>query len=203
MSAQRNARDHIETDSAVIRVRTKDGLVRLQATVKGSGASPARTLLFPAITPPEAMLLARRLNDAAGDAAQPAVSLTHARSERTRLSAADVAEMRRLRVGGMMLKAIAARFRCTVSAVAYQTAGLIDPAANNAKRRDSSTLNAIVRLRAEGCSVSEIALALHCSESGVRAVLRKHKAGALRPKPNPGPVLQIPLRLRPQNVTDD
>lgn len=203
MSAARNARDHIETDCAVFRVRTKDGLVRLQATLKGSGASSARTLFFPTLTPPDAMLLARRLNDAASDAAQPAMSLTHARGERTRLSAADIAEMRRLRAGGMKLKPIADRFRCTVSAVAYQTAGLLDPATNNAKRRDSRTLDAIVRLRAEGCSVSEIALALNCSESGVRAVLRKHKAGPVRRKPNPGPALQFPLTLRPQVLADD
>ena len=200
MSAARNAHGHIETSSAVIRVRTKDGLVRLQATVKGSGASSARTLVFPAITPPDAMLLARRLNEAAGDAAQPEMSLSHARTERTRLSAADVAEMRRLRAGGMKLKPIAARFRCTVSAVAYQTAGLLDPAANHWKRRDARTLDGIVRLHAEGCSVSEIALALNCSESGVRAVLRKHKAGAVRPKPNPGPVHQLPLGLRPSVI---
>jgi hypothetical protein len=203
MSAARAARDHIETDSAVFRVRTKDGLVRLQATVKGSGASTARTLLFPAITPPAALLLARRMIDAVGDAAQPAMALTPARGDRARFSAADIAEMRRLRFGGMKLKAIAARFRCTVSAVAYQTAGLLDPSANNAKRRDARTLDAIVRLRAEGCSVSEIALALNCSESGVRSVLRKHKAGPTRPRPNPGPALQMPLTLRPQVVTDE
>ena len=203
MNTARTARDHIEADNAVIRVRTKDGLVRIQATVKGSGANSDRTLIFPAITPVTSLLLARRLTQAAGDAAQPALAFGSQRAGRTRFSAADVAEMRRLRAGGMKLKVIAARYGCTVSAVAYQTGGIIDPAANHWNRRDPNTLDTIVRMHGEGESVGDIARRLHCSESGVRAVLRRHREGQARPVPRPGPVQQMPLLLRPTLVRPD
>lgn len=198
MSAARQAQERIDAGSAVIRVRNKDGMVHIQATVKGSGASSARTLLFPAVTPPVALQLAQQVARAATEAAQPALPYGPQRSSRARLSAADVAEMRRLRAGGLKLKAIAERFRCTISAVAYQTGGLIDPATNHANRRSAQMLDAIVRLHAEGMPVREIALRLHCSESGVRAVIRRQATGATRPGPNPGPVQQVPLLLRPQ-----
>lgn len=202
MTALIAARDRVETANAVIRVRAREGLVRIQATVAGTGDMGTRTLLFPAITPPDALLLAHRITAAAAEAVQPALELTHAHHGRGRLSAADVAEMRRLRAAGMKLREIAKRFHCAASAVAYQTAGLIDPALNHWKRRDHATLDAIVRMHGAGRSAAEIAADLHCSASGVRAVIRKHLAGIVRPQPNPGPVHQLPLTLRPQLVPE-
>jgi len=203
MTAAHCAHERIDAGSAVFRVRNRDGLVHIQATVKGSGASSARTLLLPAVTPPIALQLAQHVTRAATEAAQPALPYGFQRAFRARFSAADVAEMRRLRAGGFKLQAIAERFRCTVSAVAYQTGGLIDPATNHATRRSAQVLDAIMRLHTEGMPVREIALRLHCSESGVRAVIRRQAASVTRPAPNPGPVHQLPLSFRPQPVPEE
>jgi hypothetical protein len=203
MNAALKARECIDAGSALIRVHTRDGLIRLEATMKGSGAAGGRTLLFPSITPPIALQLARRVEQAAAKVIQPSLPYRSQRSHRARFSAADVAEMRRLRAAGFLLKAIAERFNCTTSAVAYQTSGLIDPAHNHWNRRSPEILDAIIRMHAWGASVKEIAAELRCSESGVRAVIRRHEDQATRPAPNPGPVHQLPLTFRPQLVPEE
>jgi len=202
MNTARHTPERIDAGSAVIRVRSRDGRVQIEATVQGSGAASDRTLLFPAITPPIALRLAQQLAHAAAEAAQPALPYGAAQGSRQRFSSADVAEMRRLRAAGFKLKAIAERFRCAVSSVAYQTGGLIDPATNHATRRSMQALDAIVRLHADGMPVREIAVRLRCSESGVRAVIRRHTGDTPRPVPNPGPVHQLPLLFRPQPVPE-
>lgn len=203
MNAAPNARECIDTGPALIRVRTRDGLVRLEATMKGSGAASGRTLLFPSITPPVALQLSRHISEAAAEAAQPSLPYRSQKAPRSRFSVADVAEMRRLRAAGFMLKTIAERFRCTISAVAYQTGGLLDSSHNHWNRRSQLELDAIIRMHAWGVSVREIAAQLRCSESGVRAVIRRHEDQATRPAPNPGPVHQLPLTFRPQLVPEE
>ncbi len=202
MKAAHQAQERIEAGSSTLRVKAKDGLVHIEATVKGSGAACGRTLLFPAMTPPVAYQLAQHVSNAALEAASPQQPGHNRPGTRRRFSAADVAEMRRLRAGGLKLKAIAERFLCTVSAVAYQTGGLIPPATNNAQRRPQNILDAIVRLYLDGMSARDIAARLQCSESGVRAAIRRYAADA-PVVADPGPVHQLPLALRPQLVTED
>jgi len=203
MKAALHAQERIDTGSAVIRVRNRDGLVCIDATVKGVGTEAGRTLLFPAITPPVAFQLAKQVAYVAAEAAQPALPYECQHTPRRRFSAADVAEMRRLRSAGIKLKLIAQRFGCSVSAVAYQTGGLVEPTVNHATRRSPQVLDAIVRMHGEGLPIKEIATRLRCSESGVRAVIRRQAAEAARPAPNPGPVHQLPLSFRPQLVPEE
>lgn len=202
MKAAHCAQERIDAGSSSIRVRTKDGQVHIEATVKGSGAEGDRTLLFPAMTPPVAFQLARQVSTAALEAAAPKLA-DNRQKPNQRLSAADVAEMRRLRAAGIKLKAIAERFRCTISAVAYQTAGLIHPATNNARRRPQGESNTIVQLYLGGMSAREIAANLQCSESGVRAALRRYAEDAPLQSSNPGPAIQLPLRFRPQPLPEE
>lgn len=190
----------VNARSAVFSVRAEDGAVQVEAMIKGPGAHSGRALRFPAVAPAEALQLARRIADCANCAAQAPLplALPGAPAVTRKSSATALAEMRRLRAGGVKLKDIAARFNCSVGTVSRQTTGLLDPAENHAGRRPQNTLDAIVRLSAEGWTVQAIAERLGCSQSGVRAVLRRHVQGGRPARAVLAVVHQVPLALRPQ-----
>ena len=136
MSAQRESAGHIEqveASDALIRVVAGQGTVRIQMANKGAGLH-ARPLLISAIKPAQALILARALAVAASEAVQPQLPLFgDGATRRPRLSAADLAEMRRLRASGILLREIAERFGCAISTVARQTTGITPAAVEDGK----------------------------------------------------------------------
>ena len=119
-------RERIDVEGIAVHVEAGQGMVRIQMIEKGTGRA-ARSLLTSAVKPADALLLARAIAVAAAQAVQPQLPLfggDAGQAKRPRLSAADLAEMRRLRASGILLREIAERFGCAVSTVARQTAGI-------------------------------------------------------------------------------
>lgn len=127
MKPQRESGDRaeqVDAGDALVSVVAGQGAVRIQMISKGAGQH-VRPLLTSAVNPAQALVLARALAVAASEAVQPQLPLFGDGAARTqRFSAADLAEMRRQRAAGVLLREIAERFGCAISTVARQTTGI-------------------------------------------------------------------------------
>ena len=117
--------DQIDAGDQLVTVVAGQGAVRVQVSKKNTG-SGTNSVLTVQIGPAQALALARLLAVTAGAAVQPQLALFGECSEvrRRQFSVADLAEMRRLRASGVLLREIAERFSCAISTVARQTAGI-------------------------------------------------------------------------------